>query len=762
MSHTKIKTVVCGTTFGQFYLEALSQLSDFEVTGILANGSERSKKCAEHYNLPLFESLDQIPTDTDLACVVLRSAVMGGKGTDLSLELLEKGIHVIQEHPAHQKDIGDCLKLARKKGLKFMIGNLYIHLPAVKRFVAAAKAASAQQSPLYIDLALATQVSFPLVHILMETLPSVRPFKINQVVKENGPFQLVSGEIGKIPFTIRAHNEVNPNDPDNHLHLLHSITVGFPGGSLSLTDTHGPVIWRPRLHIPDNKILGQVTPLTSGELSTSSSIFLGPSSAPSYFDILTKQWTRAIGEDLKCMTSFIREEQAIENRAQQELLCSRHWQVLTDALGFPNLKPDAVLKPLDISLLKENVLKIPIGKEENFNLLKRVDENNVYAYSELAERDIESVDAKQIIDYVREMEKAAMTSMIHSLQKQGAFKNVKQAYSKAEVLEDSKSNVRHYPLLTRWLAVMAKRGFIKTKENGYSVNQLISDTTFETQWDQVRKTWDERIGNELVFNYLKTNAEQLAELMMDKQQAALLLFPEGSMDVANAVYKETITTRYLNQTFADIVSRIAQEKLQENDFDKDHKSAFRIIEIGAGTGATSEVVIPSLKEEYEHLLDLEYTFTDISTYFTGIAKKSFEKYPWVNFAIVDIDQSFVDQGLSCETADVIIAAGVLNNARNTDEVVAQFKSTLKPGGYMLITEAITERLEILISQSFMMTPPDDDRIESDSTFLSQSQWENIFENAGVEKFVSLIPNDHKLAPLGQQLFIVKKPSYVKE
>lgn len=112
MNKHKIKTLVCGSTFGQFYLEALKRRSDdFEVAGILSQGSERSKKCVQYYELPMFESVDQLPPDIDFACVVLRSAMMGGEGTNLSLQLLEKGIHVIQEQPVHQDDISKCNNL---------------------------------------------------------------------------------------------------------------------------------------------------------------------------------------------------------------------------------------------------------------------------------------------------------------------------------------------------------------------------------------------------------------------------------------------------------------------------------------------------------------------------------------------------------------------------------------------------------------------------------------------------------------------------
>ena len=81
----KIKTLVCGTTFGLFYLEALQRLNDkFELVGILANGSERSKRCAANYNTTLYTDIDQVPKDIDLACVVLRTRALGGKGTEIA------------------------------------------------------------------------------------------------------------------------------------------------------------------------------------------------------------------------------------------------------------------------------------------------------------------------------------------------------------------------------------------------------------------------------------------------------------------------------------------------------------------------------------------------------------------------------------------------------------------------------------------------------------------------------------------------------
>jgi thiazolinyl imide reductase len=360
----KIRTVVFGSTFGQFYLESLSNLNDdFEIIGLIAGGSERSRKCAEAYGIPLYNNIREInPNDIDLACIILRSGVMGGKGTEFALYCMANGIHVLQEHPIHHKDLTTCLRAAKLNHVHFITGNLYPHLPAFRRFTEVAKHLFETKEVVYLDIALATQVSFPLVQMMIALLPNPRPLKIQHVLKDSGPFQVLTGEWGGLSFTLRAHNEVNPNDPDNHQHLLHTISIGCSGGTLSLTDTHGPVVWKTQLHIPHNELLKNVSP--DQQLNEKSTLILGPEFPPSYQEILQKQWPRAIEKDLQMMKNFITGEKKTEQRAHLELLCTQLWHDLTNALGAPTLKPNAQYQHVEISTLKELANKIPAEPEE--------------------------------------------------------------------------------------------------------------------------------------------------------------------------------------------------------------------------------------------------------------------------------------------------------------------------------------------------------------------------------------------------------------
>lgn len=759
----KLRAVVCGSTFGQFYLEALKNLSEeFEVVGLLAKGSERSKNCAEYYGVELYTEAAQLPDDIDLCCVVLRSGVMGGKGTELTLQLLERGFHVIQEQPVHHKDMAVCFKTARQKDVIFHTGNLYVHLPMVKRFIACAKAMLNRQEALYIDAAFASQVSYPMMHIFLEALPSIRPWKTGSVSREGGPFHVMTGTLGKIPAILRIHNEMDPGDPDNHLHLLHRLTIGSEGGSLTLTDTHGPVVWQPRLHIPENlNILSDLPDAHIEYMLENSTETLGPPSTANYRDILTKQWPRAIACDLSLMKEMIMGSGNTAVKAQQELLCSRQWQEITGALGYPVLRPGCTHQPLPVKVLQEAAGKIAgngagAGAVEFSSLAGA----GIAACTEYADGELRGLTANDVNLFVERMNKAVFESMIYTLQIQGVLSVKEREYSIAEILSGSNTASQNEYLIRRWLEILSEHRYLERNGDYFYGAESIAKDRLDNRWKAVKEIWDGRLGSPLAIEYLIRNVEQLPQLMSGKQKAALLLFPEGKMHYADALYRETITARYLNKAVAEAVICAGAAKKFSPEA-KTAEAALRVVEIGAGTGATTDVFVQRL-QSFTGELKVEYLFTDVSNFFLLAARQRYKKYPWMQFQIVDIDKDFTRQGLEIAKTDIIIAAGVMNNAFDTDKVVEGLMQLLSPGGWLFITEPVREFPEILISQAFMMTRPKDDRKNTKTTFMSVSQWRKVFYKAGADEVLALPGDEHPLTPLGQKLFAVRKKKQANE
>lgn len=221
----KLRVIVCGSTFGQYYIRALQTVPDeFEVVGLLANGSNRSKLCADFYHVPLYTQIEDIP-EVDIACVVIRSRAVGGSGTDIAEYFLNKKVHVIQEQPIHPKDMEVCYRAAKKNHVLFQMGDLYPNLIEVKNFIKCARYLNKKENPLYLRASFSPQVSYPAIDIISRIVPSIHTWKIKSITKELGPFDILMGEIGKTPIFIEYHNQVDPRDPDNYMHLEQSIKI---------------------------------------------------------------------------------------------------------------------------------------------------------------------------------------------------------------------------------------------------------------------------------------------------------------------------------------------------------------------------------------------------------------------------------------------------------------------------------------------------------------------------------------------------------
>lgn len=751
----KIRTLVCGSTFGQFYLEAIKQLPEqFELVGLLAKGSERSRQCAELYATPLYKELEELPDDIDLACVVLRTGVLGGEGTDLSLALLEKGIHVIQEQPVHHKDIAVCIKTARKRGVQFHVGNLYVHLPTVQRFIHSARVLLEHREALYLDAAFASQVSYPFVHILSQVLPRLRPWQTDSISRNEGPFHVATGTIGGVPAILRVHHEVNPEDPDNYLHLLHQITIGTDAGNVSLTDTHGPVVWRPRLHVPLHLKLAELAQSNNEHLEEKSTVYLGKDSPASYETIFTKLWPQAIARELLMMRQRMLYEEtgAVDSIAQQILSCARQWHEMTSALGYPVLRPGSVHQPLSAEHLLAAAAQVDeMEVSRSSGVTNQIETASVVTEAGRAVHELfAAVDAESVRTFVERLDQSVMCAMIHTLQSFGLLIGTERTYSMADIKQVAAT--QHAPIIERWLRLLVARGVIDRCGDGYMGTHRISDAMLQNRWKGVREVWDGKLGPSLVIDYLLENAERLPHLIKGEDQAAWLLFPQGSMVYADALYRDTVIARYLNELIAETVVRIGATR--QHIASSDMKKPLSIVEIGAGTGATTQAVAAKWGECTSWRCD--YLFTDVSQFFLTTARDRFRHCSWMRFGIVDMEKNIVEQGLEEGCADIVIAAGVVNNAHHTDDTIGRLWQILAPGGWLLVTEPTREFSEILISQAFMMNHPHDERKQTGTTFLTIDQWRRVFERVGATELVILPETDHPLAQFGQTFFAVRK------
>lgn len=154
-------------------------------------------------------------------------------------------------------------------------------------------------------------------------------------------------------------------------------------------------------------------------------------------------------------------------------------------------------------------------------------------------------------------------------------------------------------------------------------------------------------------------------------------------DMLGALYKEGLGAPRVNA----IVSRVIKQIVHRYP-------NMRILEIGGGTGGTTKGVLEALDGK------CSYTFTDISTGFFESTKKSLGNLAdRVVFRPLDIEKDPASQDFVEGSYDMIIAANVLHATRKLSETIANVRSLLRPGGFLILNEVTGDLLRMRLIMS---------------------------------------------------------------
>lgn len=313
------RVVVCGTRFGEHYLAALRHpASPFELAGIVARGSERSRLLAEKLAVPLWRTIGEVPDDVDLACVAIRSRIVGGDGSAIAEQLLRRGIAVLQEHPLHPTDIRRMQTLAAEHRTRYHVNTLYPSLPAAACFIDYARQSVRQQKPAFIELTTSLQLLYSSLDIIGRALGSLTPFCAttpqpapHAAGAQIWPFRQMQGEFADIPVCINLQTTLDPRDPDHHSLVMHRIAIGGSEGNVCLAGSFGPVVWSHAIYaegyqqddVASSWLLSPEHHLTSRYNQQPTAIVFGPPRAPNLIEATKHDFPLAILTALRDLTA---------------------------------------------------------------------------------------------------------------------------------------------------------------------------------------------------------------------------------------------------------------------------------------------------------------------------------------------------------------------------------------------------------------------------------------------------------------------------
>lgn len=150
-----------------------------------------------------------------------------------------------------------------------------------------------------------------------------------------------------------------------------------------------------------------------------------------------------------------------------------------------------------------------------------------------------------------------------------------------------------------------------------------------------------------------------------------------------------------------------------------------ILEVGAGTGAATNVAMSTLAPERSPKRYGSYTFTDVTGGFIHSAQSEFSRCKSMTFGVFDMNSSPHEQGFKMEY-DVIIASECVHATSDVENTLRNIRSLLKPNGRLVLLETTRPLFgQNIIYGTFTDWWSDDE--EKDTPFLTTAEWKRALQ-----------------------------------
>jgi len=163
----------------------------------------------------------------------------------------------------------------------------------------------------------------------------------------------------------------------------------------------------------------------------------------------------------------------------------------------------------------------------------------------------------------------------------------------------------------------------------------------------------------------------LADVLRGHVDPIALLFPNGSFDVLDRLYRDSPFARTYNGALRETLRAEVNAR---------GGVPLRILEIGAGTGGTTGYVLDVLPP------GSRYVFTDLSPLFLERARQRFGSHPELECRLLNVEMDPSSQGFSTGTFDVVIASNVLHATADVRASLEHVRQLAAPGALLLMLE----------------------------------------------------------------------------
>lgn len=310
--------------------------------------------------------------------------------------------------------------------------------------------------------------------------------------------------------------------------------------------------------------------------------------------------------------------------------------------------------------------------------------------------------------------------IINALRSLGVFIKPGDTYSVEAVLARGNIKPTYHGLLSRWLQKLSEAGKLQKQPDGRFVSREPLPAIDPTLLlNEARELF---VDGLYLPDYMERSGKSLVNVLTGQESPLDALFPGGSHETAEYLYKTMPMVRYFNGIARGIVESFAATRPTS--------APIRVLEVGAGTGGTTSSLLPVLPRGRT-----VYYFTDLSEFFFTEAEKRFSNYPFIHFSVMDLERNPEEQGYTRHGFDLVVGANVFHATKDLNRALEHAHVLLKPGGLLLLFETTTQpdwfESSIGLIEGWSRF---EDQWRQDTPLIAVNQWKKALQASGFETF----------------------------
>ncbi|MCL2447986.1 MAG: thioesterase domain-containing protein [Polyangiaceae bacterium] len=310
------------------------------------------------------------------------------------------------------------------------------------------------------------------------------------------------------------------------------------------------------------------------------------------------------------------------------------------------------------------------------------------------------------------------------------------AFSKRDqTIVEARESAGILPVYAPWfrecIRLFEAAGFVETNGDRVVVARApeLREERLWEEWEDVKSRWLQDPGVASGHPLLEATVRSLGDILTGRLTATQVIFPNSSVALVENAYKNNPMSAFFSRCLATVlVGRVLASRAVDGDF------APRIVEVGAGTGATTGFVLAALRDR--GIPVREYLYTDISRAFLNHAEQAYAPQCAVlKVGLLNIEVPVGDQGVDVGGYDVVIAANVLHATKSIRSTLRNTKALLKRHGLLLLNEmtanTLFNHLTFGLLEGWWLTADPELRLPG-SPGLSVESWRDVLEAEGFE------------------------------